>query len=122
MFSWRYKNYPSSKKASICSSFLYSWPLNIVSWVFGPLGVLLYGFLAIRVGGFGFVAMTIFSIVLAAYAFLHKGMLEKAIIKYLYRDCPEIFNEDELAKLNEGTREGLKDVVKSFKNRNERFI
>ena len=67
-------------------------------------------------------AMTIFSIVLAAYAFLHKGMLEKAIIKYLYRNCPEIFNEDELAKLNDGTKEGFKDVVKSFKNRNERFI
>lgn len=101
---------------------LHNWPFNLLSWLCGTIGLLLTGVFCFAAFEVEFLIGFLMCLAFLWYAIVHKKLLERKIVLALYRDCPGIFNKDELSKLKKGTKDDIKDVVRTFKNKHNSFI
>lgn len=115
---YSYKKYEGSKKATGYSMLLHNWPFTWLSWLCGTIGLFISGVMCFGAFEIEFLIAFLMCLAFLWYAIVHKKLLEKKIVLALYRDCPDIFNKEELSKLKKGTKEDIRDVVKALKERN----
>lgn len=114
--------YEGSKKATGWSKLLHNWPFNTFAWLCGTIGLILTGIFCFAAFEVAFLIAFVLCLVFLWYAIIHKKAIEKKIILALYRDCPEIFDEDEAENLKRDTKGGINEVIVTFKKRHNNYI
>ena len=120
MFFWSYRKYDMSPKATRLSSALHCWPLNVLSWILGTVGLIVTGFFVYAMPKeIAFYIFLLICIISLWYAVTHKKRQQLKLIKALEKDCPDLFTQEERESIRE---ENYAAALSSFLIRNNKYI